>query len=215
MFTFEKMTLRKAIIVDDHPFIVASVKMLVSNAGFEVVAECGDGIDAVQQCRLHQPDLLILDLAIPGLDGFDVIQRLKQEKSHCKIIVLSSQRSEQFTLRCLSAGASGYVCKKDNLSLLGDVINAVMAGYFFFPQFTGEIKGKHSGADDVIDLAQLSNREMMVMKYLVNGMSNKQIAENLSLSEKTVCTYKSRLFQKLNINNVLELAQIAQRYEIE
>ncbi|CAM3957778.1 response regulator transcription factor [Rahnella bruchi] len=207
--------MRKAIIVDDHPFILASVRLLVINAGFEVVAECGNGIDAVQQCQKHQPDLMILDLAIPGLDGLDVIRRLKEKEIPTKIIVLSSQQSEQFTLRCLQAGAVGYVSKKDNLSILTDVINAAMAGYSFFPQLTLDAGENTFFTGEAQKLAALSNREMMVMKYLVNGLNNKQIAESLSLSEKTVSTYKSRVLEKLNVSTVLALAEMAQRHEIE
>jgi len=206
---------RKAIIVDDHPFILATVRMLVINAGFDVVAECDNGIDAVQQCEQHKPDLLVLDLAIPGLDGLEVIRRLKERKNHCKIVVLTSQNSEQFTLRCIQAGASGYVSKKDNLSMLSEVINTVMAGYSLFPQLPDDVDANEIFMDDAQKLARLSNREMMVMKYLINGMSNKQIAQALSLSEKTISTYKTRLYEKLNVSSVMALAQIAQHHEIE
>ena len=207
--------MRKAIIVDDHPFILATVRMLVINAGFDVVAECDNGIDAVQQCEQHKPDLLVLDLAIPGLDGLEVIRRLKERKNHCKIVVLTSQNSEQFTLRCIQAGASGYVSKKDNLSMLSEVINTVMAGYSLFPQLPDDVDANEIFMDDAQKLARLSNREMMVMKYLINGMSNKQIAQALSLSEKTISTYKTRLYEKLNVSSVMVLAQIAQHHEIE
>ena len=203
--------MRKAIIVDDHPFILATVRMLVINAGFQVVAECDNGIEALQQCESLQPDLLVLDLGIPGLGGLEVIRHLRERKNACKIVVLTSQNSEQFTLPCIQAGASGYVSKNDNLSMLTDVINAVMSGYSLFPQVsaaTGE-----TTAAGTEKLARLSHREMLVMKYLINGLSNKEIAETLSLSEKTISTYKTRLYTKLNVSNLLELADVASRYE--
>lgn len=207
--------MRKAIIVDDHPFILATVRMLVINAGFEVVAECDNGVDAVQQCEQYKPDLLVLDLAIPGLEGLEVIRQLKEHKNQCKIVVLTSQSSEQFTLRCMQAGAAGYVSKKDNLSMLSEVINTVMAGYSLFPQLSQD-STEHDAMKDVEQkLARLSNRETAVMKHLINGMNNKQIAEALSLSEKTISTYKTRLFEKMDVSSVMALAQIAQYFEIE
>ncbi len=203
--------MRKAIIVDDHPFILATVKMLVINAGFQVVAECDNGIEALQQCESLLPDLLVLDLAIPGLGGLEVIRHLRESKNDCKIVVLTSQNSEQFTLRCIQAGASGYVSKNDNLSMLTEVINAVMSGYSIFPQVSPE--NSENTTADAGKLARLSHREMLVMKYLISGMSNKEIAETLLLSEKTISTYKTRLYTKLNVSNVLALAEIASRYE--
>ena len=207
--------MRKAIIVDDHPFILATVRMLVINAGFEVVAECDNGVDAVHQCEQHKPDLLVLDLAIPGLEGLEVIRQLKEHKNQCKIVVLTSQSSEQFTLRCMQAGAAGYVSKKDNLSMLSEVINSVMSGYSLFPQLSQGSSENDAMTEVAQKLARLSNREKVVMKHLINGMSNKQIAEVLSLSEKTISTYKTRLYEKMNVSSVMALVQIAQYFEIE
>lgn len=205
--------MRKAIIVDDHPFILATVRMLVINAGFQVVAECDNGLEALQQCEHHQPDLLVLDLAIPGLGGLEVIRHLRESKNTCKIVVLTSQNSEQFTLRCIQAGASGYVSKNDNLSMLTEVINAVMSGYSLFPQVSSE--NSENSTANTEKLARLSHREKGVMKCLISGMSNKEIAEALSLSEKTISTYKTRLYTKLSVSNVLALAEIASQYENE
>lgn len=207
--------MRKAIIVDDHPFILATVRMLVMNAGFEVVAECDNGVDAVHQCEQYQPDLLVLDLAIPDLDGLEVIRQLKERKNNCKIVVLTSQNSEQFTLRCMQAGAAGYVSKKDNLSMLSETINTVMSGYSLFPQLSQD-SSENGGMTEIEQrLARLSNRERVVMKYLINGMSNKHIAEELSLSEKTISTYKTRIYEKMNVSSVMALAQITEYFEIE
>jgi two-component system response regulator EvgA len=203
----------KAIIVDDHPFVLATVRILVENAGFNVVAESDNGADTVNLCERLHPDLLILDLAIPGLDGIEVIQRLIERRVKSKIVVLTSQNNPQYIMRCMRAGAVGYVSKKESLSNLTAVIKAVMSGALYFPNVLNS--GSEIVSSDEKKLASLSNREIVVMQYLIDGMNNKKIAGMLSLSEKTVSTYKTRLFEKLNVSSVLELAEFAHRNDFK
>jgi two-component system response regulator EvgA len=123
----------KAIIVDDHPFIRSAVKMLLKQEHFEVVAEADNGADAVQLAREHTPDLIILDIAMPKLDGLEVISRIRALNLSCKVLVLTSQSAQFYSMRCMKAGAAGYMSKTNDLDELVKAIKVVMDGYTFFP----------------------------------------------------------------------------------
>jgi two-component system response regulator EvgA len=202
----------KVIVVDDHPFVRASVKALLSQDGFDIVGETGNGQEAIRLVRDLQPDLIVLDIGIPDLDGFEVINRLSGLSRAVKVLVLSTQSPEQFSIRCKHAGAAGYVCKNDELAELSKAARAVMSGYTYFPNIAFSSVRKFDGeADEQQRLGTVSDREMRVLQQLAKGFSNKQIADTMFLSNKTISTYKSRLLEKLELKSVVELAELAKR----
>ncbi|MFJ5282965.1 response regulator [Pseudomonas rustica] len=202
----------KVIVVDDHPFVRASVKALLSQDGFDIVGETGNGQEAIRLVRDLQPDLIVLDIGIPDLDGFEVINRLSGLSRAVKVLVLSTQSPEQFSIRCKHAGAAGYVCKNDELAELSKAARAVMSGYTYFPNIAFSSVRKLDGdADEQQRLGTVSDREMRVLQQLAKGFSNKQIADTMFLSNKTISTYKSRLLEKLELKSVVELAELAKR----
>ena len=123
-----------ALVVDDHPFIRATVCMLLRQQRVQVVGQADNGIDAVRLVRELAPDLVILDIAMPGLDGLEVIARIKACGLACKVVVLTSQLAEAYSLRCLQAGAAGYVAKTDDLDELGKAVAAVLSGFTYYPE---------------------------------------------------------------------------------
>ena len=127
--------MNKVLIVDDHPVIRLAVRMLMERHGYEVVAETDNGVDALQLAREHMPDIVILDIGIPKLDGLEVICRLASTKQAVsfKVLVLTSQAPGHFSMRCMQAGAAGYVCKQQDLTELLSAIKAVLSGYSYFP----------------------------------------------------------------------------------
>ncbi len=210
-FGSPKRIMHTTIVVDDHPFIRATVKALLSLDGFEIVGEACNGQRAITLAQELLPDLIVLDLGLPDLDGLEVIHRLeKLEKT--KILVLSAELPELFSTRCKLAGAAGYLCKNLKLTELSKAAQTIMDGETYFPETTFCSLCKDDvQTNDSQRLASLSDREMMIFQQLVRGMSNKQIAEAALISNKTVSTYKTRLLKKLKLKSVVDLANYAQR----
>jgi len=205
--------MNKVLIVDDHPVIRLAVRMLMERHGYEVVAESDNGVDALQLTREYLPDIVILDIGIPKLDGLEVIARMTLASPGTKVLVLTSQAPGHFSMRCMQAGAAGYVCKQQELTELLSAIKAVLSGYSYVPnQALHKGRSGVSGATEMEMVERLSGREMMVLQQLARGKSNKEIADSMFLSNKTVSTYKTRLLLKLNARSLVDLIELAQRH---
>lgn len=203
------------VIVDDHPVIRMAVRFLLEGEGYEIVAEAENGADALALIHEHQPGTVILDIGLPMVDGLTVISRLAAQHLSVKIIVLTAQVSNHIAIRCMEAGAHGFVNKQDNMSELISAIQAVDSGYRYFPdRACGPTRHEESKDRDEELLKTLSARELGVLQQLAQGLSNKQIAERMSLSSKTISTYKIRLLLKLNASNLLELYNLAKRNKL-
>ncbi|GGU56323.1 DNA-binding response regulator [Pseudomonas laurentiana] len=199
-------------IVDDHPVIRLAVRMLLENEGYRVAGESDNGVDAMQMVRECQPDLIILDISIPKLDGLEVLSRFHAMSLPFKILVLTAQSPTLFAMRCMQSGASGYVCKQEDLSELLSAIKAVLSGYNYFPSQAILHSRDAENTNNEIDLfKQVNDRELMVLQLFAQGRSNKEIAKGMFLSNKTVSTYKKRLMQKLKANSLVELIEMAKR----
>ncbi|NMZ32850.1 response regulator transcription factor [Pseudomonas proteolytica] len=202
----------RAIVVDDHPFIRSAVKMLLRKEKIDVVAEADNGVDAIRLVLEHHPDLIILDLNMPKLDGFGVIERINQLGLPAKVLVLTSQPQLSYSSRCMRAGAAGFISKASNLVELVKAINAVIGGYNYFPHLpSSSVRVSDELASDAKLISTLSNRELIVLRQLARGDSNKQISDNMVLSNKTISTYKTRVIEKLNLKSVVLLAEFARR----
>ncbi|BBP82033.1 DNA-binding response regulator [Pseudomonas tohonis] len=206
---------RKVLIVDDHPVIRLAVRLVLTREGYEVVAETDNGVDAIALARDHLPDLVILDIGIPKLGGLDVIARISSLDLPLRVLVLTGQNPSHYAARCMQAGAAGFVCKEGDLGELTASVRAVLSGYSYFPSEVIRT-GKRQGGmpDDSEMIERLSDRELVVLKYLANGYTNKQIASEMFISNKTVSTYKSRLLLKLNSRSLIELVEFANRNEL-
>jgi len=199
-------------IVDDHPVIRLAIRMLLEHEGYEIVGETDNGVDAMQMIRECVPDLIILDISIPKLDGLEVLARFNAMNSTLKTLVLTAQSPALFAMRCMQSGAAGYVCKQEELSELVSAIKAVFSGYNYFPSqaLTPEnIEGHNSSELELFKL--VNDRELMVLKLFAQGKTNKEIATGMFLSNKTVSTYKKRLMQKLKANSLVDLIELAKR----
>jgi two-component system response regulator EvgA len=202
--------MNKVLIVDDHPVIRLAVRMLMERHGYDVVAETDNGVAALQLTRQHLPDIVVLDIGIPKLDGLEVITRMTAFSPGSKVLVLTSQAPGNFSMRCMQAGAAGYVCKQQELTELLSAIKAVLSGYSYFPNQALHVsRGRGGSETDMVN--RLSAREMTVLQQLARGRSNKEIADSMFLSNKTVSTYKSRLLLKLNARSLVDLIELAQR----
>ncbi|MEE1868941.1 response regulator transcription factor [Pseudomonas auratipiscis] len=199
-------------IIDDHPVIRLAVRMLLENEGYNVVGESDNGVDAMQMVRECPPDLIILDISIPRLDGLEVLSRFHTMAIPLKILVLTAQSPALFAVRCMHSGAAGYVCKQEDLSELLSAIKAVLSGYNYFPSQAINNLRTQGGELCELDLfKQVNDRELMVLQLFAQGRSNKEIAQGMFLSNKTVSTYKKRLMQKLKVKSLVELIEMAKR----
>jgi len=202
----------KVLIVDDHPVIRAAIKMILKQEQVEVIYEASNGVDAVQTIREHSPDLVILDLVMPGLDGLDVLARIKALNSHVRSLVFTSQDASFYLNRCMRAGALAYVAKVNHLQELQKAIRAVMSGYTYYPRLPASAVSLDClQRDERQMIDKLSDRELSIFLCLAQGMSNKDIASSLMLSHKTVSTYKTRLIEKLNVPSAVGLRELAKR----
>lgn len=201
----------RILIVDDHPVIRMAMKMLLEAEGHQIVGDTDNGVDAIGLGRELKPDLVILDIGIPRLDGLEVISRLMVLALPLKILVLTGQSASLFALRSMQAGAAGFVCKQGGLAELVTAVNAVASGYSYFPSSAMRPVQQGAYSDDVELLGRLSDREVSVLQYLSQGYSNKQISEQMFISNKTVSTYKARLLLKLNAGSLVDLIEFAKR----
>lgn len=199
-------------IVDDHPVIRLAIRMLLEHEGYEIVGETDNGVDAMQMIRECVPDLIILDISIPKLDGLEVLSRFNSMNSTLKTLVLTAQSPKLFAMRCMQSGAAGYVCKQEELSELVSAIKAVFSGYNYFPsQALTPDKNENDNFSEIELFKQVNDRELMVLKLFAQGKTNKEIAAGMFLSNKTVSTYKKRLMQKIKAHSLVELIEMAKR----
>ena len=207
--------MHKILIVDDHPLIRSAVSAILSNHGYHVVGETDSGVDAVQMAREHHVDLIILDLSLPGLDGLEVIRRIKALGLTSRILVLTSHSPLHYSQRCMKAGATGFITKTKGLSEVLQAVKVVLDGYTFFPNLSdSSVRSSDCAVSEQELIERLSGRELSILKQLALGKTNKKIAEDMLLSSKTISTYKARLIGKLNMKSVVYLAEFAKRNDL-
>src|SRR5688500_1087483 len=191
----------RVLIADDHAVVAEGLKHLVeAERDIEVVACVGDGREAVQQARDTPPDVVLMDLSMPELNGADATRAILERDPKCRVIVLSMYAQREYVRRALKAGAAGYVVKRSAAKEVVDAIRAVHAGQrYLSPRVADVVLEDYSGdgAEDL--LAKLSQREREVLQLLAEGRTGAEIAQRLSLSQKTVETYRARLVEQLGI----------------
>lgn len=204
--------MKSALIVDDHPVIRSAVKIVLQLEGYKRIYEASSGNEVLPMIREHKPELVVLDLNIPSLDGLDVLARIQAGEVRCRIVVFTSQEPMFYQDRCMRAGAAAYVAKTNDLQHLHKAVHAVMRGYTYFTQLPSSsvsLSMLQRSEKQMID--NLSDRELTIFQHLARGVSNKVIAEIMHLSHKTVSTYKTRLIGKLNVESSVHLRDLARR----
>lgn len=199
-------------VVDDHPFLRLAVKAVLERHNFVVLAEADNGIDAVQLLKNTPCQLMILDLDIPQMSGLEVIRRVNQRYPETRILVLTAQEPAVYAVRCIEAGAYGIVSKAQPLEELAESARLVLKGKKVFPQ--PELYGEQLASSEAALLASLSNRELQIVELLCKGHANKDIAETMAISHKTVSTHKTNILAKLNLGSSMELFDFAKRHNL-
>lgn len=199
----------KVLIVEDHLLVADGIINLLSRLPqYEVVGLVSDGLEVYAECQKHMPDLVLLDLGLPGMDGLDVLARLKQRWPEIKIIVITAQTAEYKASAAFDAGALGYVLKNSlPQTLLAGMQCAVVGRHFLDPALERE---QVSGQEKLAHQA-LTQRQRQVLKLAAEGRRNQEIADHLSVSLKTVETHRLHLMRKLDAHHVGDLIHWARR----
>jgi two-component system response regulator NreC len=205
----------KVIIAEDHTILRAGLRaLLVSHGDIEIVGEAGDGREAVRIVDKHIPDLLLIDLSMPKLNGMEAIREIKGRHPQIKILVLTVHKSDEYIVASLDAGANGYMLKDASHNELLLAIEYVMDGKVFIsPSISDKVvdgyleQKKGNKTKSVLDL--LTSREREVLKLIAEGYKNKEIADHLCISLKTVEKHRSNLMEKLDLRNTAVLTKYA------
>jgi two-component system response regulator EvgA len=199
------------LIVDDHAIVRFSLRILLERERFRIVGEVDNGSEVAQKVRELRPDVVLLDIGLPGLDGMEVIKRLQQQEPAPRIMVLTGQATDLYVRRCLDAGIGAFVTKGEDLEAVVFALKALTKGYSTFPQMAVNSNTLESEPER---LDSLSNREMEVLRRLSRGENNKLIGVCMNLSAKTISTYRGRIMEKLKTESLVEMVDLAKRNRI-
>jgi two-component system, NarL family, response regulator NreC len=207
----------RVLLADDHGIVRRGLRSLLeSQPGIDVIGEAADGLEALRLCTDFSPDILILDVAMPKMNGIEVAARVQKLESPPNVIVLSMHTDESYIIRALAAGARGYLLKEATDEDLLPAIRSVFAGKrFFSPAVTAVLMEDYvrqlqaRGLSDSYHL--LTDRERQVLQLLAEGRSNKEVATVLDVGVSTVETHRANLMQKLNLHNTAEIVLYAVR----
>lgn len=203
----------RILIVDDHALVRAGIRALIEKLPeVQVVAEANNGRDALQLVKVHQPDIVLMDIAMPGLNGLEATKRMTKEFPNTRMMILSMHASEEYVWQALSAGAAGYLLKGAEPAELDLAIKAVFAGetYLSPPISKHVIRDyvRRVGAGDTL-VERLTSRQREILQLIAEGVTTKEIAETLHVSVKTVETHRAQLMERLGIYEIAGLVRYA------
>jgi DNA-binding NarL/FixJ family response regulator len=207
--------MRRVLIAEDHTLLRAGLRaLLAQESDIEIVGEADNGRDAIRSIPTLAPDLVLMDLTVPGTDGFEAIAEIKRRRPQIRILVLTLHRSEEYVHQSLKAGADGYILKDATHDELRVAIRSVLNGKTYLsPDIANTVisgylgNGKSAGVASAWET--VTNRERQVLKLVAEGRPNKSIAEYLRLSVKTVEKHRSNLMKKLDLHNASTLTAFA------
>jgi len=205
----------RILLADDHTLVRAGICSLIKNMeGTEVIAEAGDGREALRLVRTHRPDVVLMDVAMPGLNGLEATARIAKKFPHVRVIILSMHINEEYVLQALRAGAAGYLVKGADAAELEIAIRAVARG----ETYLSPTVSKHVVTDyiqrisgETTSLELLTPRQREVLQLIAEGYSTKKIASTLKISVKTVETHRMQLMERLDIHDIAGLVRYAIR----
>ncbi len=209
----------RILLADEHPIFRLGLRsVLGSHQGWQVCGEAADGRDAIEKCTHLRPDLLLLDVCLPNLNGVDGVREILKDNLHQRILILSDADSEKVVQDCLQAGVRGWVLRSDGVDDLTSAVQAVQETHWLLGMRTPAtvVSGRWKGnlGPIAVPARQLSPREREVLRLLAEGKRCKEVAVLLNISEKTADTHRTNLMYKLNLHSIATLVAYAVRNEI-
>ncbi|MGB5426862.1 MAG: UvrY/SirA/GacA family response regulator transcription factor [Gammaproteobacteria bacterium] len=201
-------------LVDDHDLVRKGIKRLLDDTqGIKVIAEATDGEQAISQVRKQKPDVILMDISMPGIGGLEATRKITRRSPGMKVIAVTVHDDDPFPARLLEAGAAGYITKGCDIDEIIAAIKSVYSGnQYITPGVAQKMALSLVNNRGKSLLEELTQREVQVMLMVVKGESNREISEKLCLSPKTTSTYRGRLFEKLGVDNDVELTRFAIRH---
>ncbi|WP_299130190.1 response regulator transcription factor [uncultured Winogradskyella sp.] len=206
----------RILVVDNHPIVRKGLELYLNkNVKFKVVGSLSSGIEIFEFVRRHKVDVIISEIDLPELNGITALRAIKKENKSINVLMFSHQPEEIYAISTLKAGASGYLNKDASVEAIEAAIEKIYNGDISL----SDKMDKHLHYEDTRKsrsrlFKKLSTREVEVLKLLSIGRKNKEIAEELDINEKTVSTYKARLFKKLNVTNIIDLIHQAKHHNL-
>ena len=205
------------LLVDDHELVRTGIRRILDDIrGFKVIGEAKTGEEAVQFCRQHAPNIVLMDMNMPGMGGLEATKKVCRYCPDVKIIVLTVNCEDPFPSKVMQIGAHGFLTKGAGSDEMVRAIRCVHAGQrYIAPEIAQQIAlAQFSGRNDENPFASLSDRELQIMLMITKGEKVQTIADQLNLSSKTVNSYRYRMFEKLNVGGDVELTHLAIRHKM-
>lgn len=209
------MASRRLVLADDHALVRAGIRSLLESLeNIEVVAEAGDGLAALEAVRRHAPDVILLDITLPGLNGLDVARQIARMEGQTRILMLSMHAGPEYVARALAAGATGYLVKDSAFEELAEALDAVCRGQRYLgnaidPRLVENFLSATPA--EAPELAVLTPRQRQILQLIAEGHGTRAIADRLFLSVKTVEAHRAQLMERLGIHDVPGLVRLAIR----
>lgn len=196
----------RVLLVDDHSLLRTGVANIINQeTDLAVVAEAADGHEAIEAFRLHRPDVTLMDLRMPGMEGVEAVRRIREIDPQARVIVLTTYDADEDIAHALQAGAKAYILKDISADALVACIRAVLRGRTYLaPSAAAKLAER-------VTQVQLTPRELAALRHLADGQSNKEIAASLGISERTVKSHLAHLFEKLGVTSRTEAVRVATR----
>ena len=207
----------RVLLADDHTILRAGVRMMLNaQPDIEVVGEASDGRKAVAEAQRLQPDVVLMDITMPDLNGIEATRQVKRLLPEVRVLVLTMHENEEYLFQMLRAGASGYMLKEAADTELISAIRLVNSGSFYLSpsaqsMMVGDYLLRVRTGEERDSYSELTEREREILKLVADGLTNNQIAERLIISPKTVDTHRTHIMDKLNLHNRAELVKYAMR----
>tara|TARA_R110000744_G_scaffold35810_2_gene82709 strand:- start:4195 stop:4866 length:672 start_codon:yes stop_codon:yes gene_type:complete len=217
----------RIVLADDHSLVRDGIRALLEeDANYEVIGEVSNGKEAVQMVLDKKPDLLIIDIRMPEMNGIEAVEELKKHSSTTKSIILSMHDSEEYILKSVNAGASGYLLKDTGKTeflkaistveqggkyFSGDISNVLVNNLLSQGQTKQESKLPPKNGNNSFGI---TSKELQILELVLSGLTNKQISEKLQKSKRTIETHRFNLMRKMGVNNLMDLARKAQEYKL-
>lgn len=204
----------KALIIDDHAIMRRGITSLLQEHFKDVIAgEAADAHEGLAAVPKDEWDIAIVDISMPGRNGLELIQDIKRDKPDLPILVISSHAERDYALRALKLGAAGYVSKQSAPDVLVTAVQRVLSGRrYISPSLAEHLADALAGETNAASHETLSNRELLVLRLIASGKTIKEISSDLSLSVKTVATYRSRIAEKMGLSTNVELTRYAMQH---